>query len=121
MPRLFTALEVPPQIAMRLLSLQVGLQGARWIDRENLHITLRFIGDVDTLQARELAATLERVKSEPFSLRLENIDVFGNSKPHSLFAGIAGSQELLDLRAEQERICQQLGLPGRPAQVQAPI
>ena len=89
MPRLFTALEIPASIAMQLSFLQSGLSGARWIDRESLHITLRFIGDVDLPVAREIAYELEKVKTAPFSLRLDGLDVFGNSRPHSLFAGVA--------------------------------
>ncbi|MEM9331535.1 MAG: RNA 2',3'-cyclic phosphodiesterase [Pseudomonadota bacterium] len=110
MPRLFTAIEVPSQIAMQLSLLQSGLPGARWIDRENLHITLRFVGDVDHSIARELGYALEKVKSSPFSLKLDTLDVFGNAKPHSLYAGVARNPALFDLRAEQERICQRLGL-----------
>ncbi len=95
---------------MQLSLLQGGLPGARWIDRENLHITLRFIGDVEMSMARELSYALERVKTEPFSLHLENVDAFGGSKPHSLFAGISRSEPLFELQAEHERICQQIGM-----------
>lgn len=111
MPRLFTALEIPVQVAMQISLLQGGLQGARWIDRENLHITLRFIGDVENPVAQELAHALERVKTGKFQLSLQNLDVFGGSKPHSLFAGVGRSDELLNLQSEHERICQQIGLP----------
>ena len=47
MPRLFTGVELPPDIGQALASLRGGLPGARWIDPENYHLTLRFIGDVD--------------------------------------------------------------------------
>ena len=47
MPRLFTGLEIPADVGQRLPLLRGGLPGARWIDPENYHITLRFIGDVD--------------------------------------------------------------------------
>jgi len=110
MPRLFTALEIPTSVATQLTLLQGGLPGARWIDRENFHITLRFVGDVELSVARELSYALERVKTEPFSVALQNLDVFGGSKPHSLFAGVAPSEKLYELQAEQERICQQIGL-----------
>lgn len=110
MPRLFTALEIPAHVALPLTLLQGGLPGARWIDRENFHITLRFIGDVEIPIARELSYALERVKATPFSLKLENLDVFGNSKPHSLYAGVARSEPLFDMQAEHERICQYIGL-----------
>lgn len=110
MPRLFTALEIPASVAMQLTLLQGGLPGARWIERENFHITLRFIGDVELSMAHELSYALERVKTEPFSLHLENLDVFGGSKPHSLFAGVSRSSSLYEMQAEHERICQQTGL-----------
>ena len=47
MMRLFTGLEIPADIAEGLASLRGGLPGARWIDPENYHLTLRFIGEVD--------------------------------------------------------------------------
>jgi len=110
MPRLFTALEIPTDVAMQLTLLQGGLPGAHWIDQGNFHITLRFIGDVEVSVARELSYSLEQVKTGPFSLRLENLDVFGGTKPHSLYAGVSRSDYLYDMQGEQERICQQLGL-----------
>ena len=111
MPRLFTALEIPNPIAIQLSLLQSGLPGARWVDKESFHITLRFIGDVELPVAREIAYAMERVKTPPFSLKVEGMDVFGNSKPHSLFARVAKTQSLMDLHTEQDRICQQLKLP----------
>ena len=47
MPRLFTGLEIPKALGETLSLLRGGLPGARWIDPENYHVTLRFIGDVD--------------------------------------------------------------------------
>jgi 2'-5' RNA ligase len=110
MPRLFTALEIPTDIALQLSLLQNGLQGARWIERESLHITLRFIGDVETSLAREIAVQLECVKTGPFQLQYESLDVFSHSNPHSLFAGVKRNEAVYELAAEQERICQQMGL-----------
>ena len=54
MPRLFTALEIPAPLAFSLSLLRGGLPGARWIDPENYHITLRFIGDIDQRTADEV-------------------------------------------------------------------
>mgnify|MGYP000202062175 CR=1 FL=1 len=56
MPRLFTGLEVPPEVAFDLSLMRGGMSGARWIEPEDYHITLRFIGDVDHATARELSA-----------------------------------------------------------------
>ena len=62
MPRLFTALEIPPQVAQSLAMMRGGLPGARWIDPENYHLTLRFIGDIDDALAHEIAGLLGRVR-----------------------------------------------------------
>lgn len=112
MPRLFTALQLPASVAMQLSLLQRGLPSARWIDRENLHITLRFMGDVEKPVAQELAYALEGVKSEPFTLSLSGLEVFGSAKPHSLYAAVRKSEPLLELQAEHERICRRLGIVG---------
>jgi len=61
MPRLFTALEVPSDVAAALALSRGGLFGARWIDPENYHITLRFIGDINARLADEVAESLEDV------------------------------------------------------------
>ena len=62
MPRIFTGLEIPETVAQTLSMLRGGLPGARWIDPENYHLTLRFIGDVDDQTAREVASLLGRVR-----------------------------------------------------------
>lgn len=110
MPRLFTGLELPRVVADQLALLQGGLHGARWIDRDNFHITLRFIGDVDHAIAREVVSALDRVRHGPITLTLDGLGSFGGNKPHSVFVRIAPTQELADLQGEQERIMQRLGL-----------
>ena len=110
MPRLFTALEIPDHVATQISLLQGGLPGARWIERENLHLTLRFVGDVENPVARELADALHQVKASEFGLTLRDLDVFGGKKPHSLFAGVERSENLNALRFEHERISQKIGL-----------
>ncbi len=110
MPRLFTAIEVPPDIALHLSMLRGGLPGARWIDPENYHITLRFIGDIDCRTADEVAESLSRVERAPFDLRLCGLDAFGGNKPHCLFAGIDAGPALNELQSEHERRMQRIGL-----------
>ena len=110
MPRLFTGFEVPPDIALRLSLLQGGLHGARWIDRENYHITLRFIGDVDDHTADEVAHALSRIHRPPLEIVIQGTGAFGNRKPHSVWVRIAPTPELAELQAEQERLLQRLGL-----------
>ncbi len=67
--------------------LRGGLPGARWIDVENYHITLRFIGDVEGHVADEVANALDRVRRPEFMLNLSGVDAFGSKKPHSIYAG----------------------------------
>jgi 2'-5' RNA ligase len=110
MPRLFTGLEIPPDVALDLDLMRGGIEGARWVDRDSYHITLRFIGDIDDGLAREIARELERIEAPPLTLRLSGIGVFGGAKPHALYAGVAESAELRRLHATQERICQVLGM-----------
>jgi len=114
MPRLFTALEIPRDAALSLTLLRGGLPGARWIDPENYHLTLRFIGDVEGHVADEVANALDRVDRRAFSLFLTGVGAFGSKKPHALWAGVSVSPELIALQAEIERICQRLGLPSDP-------
>ena len=110
MPRLFTAIEVPAEIALSLSMLRGGLPCARWIDPENYHITLRFIGDVDGRTADEVAAALARVERAPIELRLRGLDAFGGNKPHSIYAGVEANPALSGLQGEHERIMQRIGL-----------
>jgi 2'-5' RNA ligase len=110
MPRLFTGLEIPSDVALDLDLMRGGILGGRWIDRESFHITLRFIGDIDDGLAREIAYELEGVEARPFTLRLKGIDVFGGNKPHTLYAGVEENADLRRLQSIHERICQVLGL-----------
>ncbi len=114
MPRLFTALEIPRNAAMSLSLLRGGLPGARWIDVENYHITLRFIGDVDGRTADEIVDRLDRIDRPEFSLSLNGIGSFGSKKPHSIWAGVTPAPEMYALQGEIERICQRIGLPPDP-------
>ncbi len=114
MPRLFTALEIPRDAALSLSLLRGGLPGARWIDVENYHLTLRFIGDVEGHFADEIANALDRVRRPAFQLKLSGVGAFGSKKPHSIFAGAENSPDLTALQGEIDRICQRLGVPADP-------
>lgn len=114
MPRLFTALEIPRDAALSLSLLRGGLPGARWIDVENYHMTLRFIGDVEGHVADDIANSLDRVRRQPFSLALSGVGSFGSRKPHAIWAGVTPSPDLNALQAEIERICQRIGVPSDP-------
>jgi 2'-5' RNA ligase len=110
MPRLFTGVEIPPDVGQALASLRGGLPGARWIDPENYHLTLRFIGDVDDMIAGEVASMLGRVKRGAFELRMDGLTSFGGRTPRAVVATVAGAQALVEVQAEHERLMQRIGL-----------
>ncbi len=114
MPRLFTGIEIPAEIANRMAFLRGGLPGARWLDRENYHLTIRFVGDIDRHVANEIFHALDRVRRPGFMLRLDGLTSLGTKKPHAIVARVAPSAELAELQAEHERIIQRIGLPPEP-------
>lgn len=114
MPRLFTGVEIPDDVAFDLDLMRGGILGARWIDRESHHITLRFIGDIGDGLAREIAYALEGIEARPFALRLAGCGAFGGNKPHTLYVGVEENAELRRLQALHERICQVMGLAAEP-------
>lgn len=112
MPRLFTGLEVPQDVAFALSLKKGGLPGARWVDKDNYHITLRYVGEVDNRTANEVVDALDRFTSfERFVMRLDHLGSFGGNKPRALFAGAELNDTLIRLHAAQERVLQRIGLP----------
>ncbi len=110
MPRIFTGLELPSNVTQSLATLRGGLPGARWIDPEDYHVTLRFIGDVDDTLAREVASLLGKVSRPPLELRLDGLSSFGGRRPRAVIAALAQTPALMELQAEHERLMQRVGL-----------
>lgn len=114
MPRLFTGIEIPSHVAEALDRLRGGLPGARWIDRENYHVTLRFIGDVDDVVAQEAAYVLGQTRRGAFDLYLDGLTAFGGNRPRAVIASVAPQPALSELQAEQERLMRRIGLEPEP-------
>ena len=110
MPRLFTGLEVPPQIAAELAILRGGVAGARWVEPDDYHVTLRFMGDIDHAAARDIASLLDHVRRPRLALTLAGLDIFGGDRPRAIVMKIAASKALSELQAEQERLARRIGL-----------
>jgi 2'-5' RNA ligase len=111
MPRLFTALELPQDVVAALALTRGGLFGARWIDPEDYHITLRFIGDIDPRTADDVVAALDEVRRAPAPVEFETLSWFGGDKPRALVAKVKPAAALTELAADHERRLRRLGLP----------
>ncbi|MGH6795407.1 MAG: RNA 2',3'-cyclic phosphodiesterase [Methylocella sp.] len=114
MPRLFTGLEIPSDLATDLSMLRGGISGARWIEAENYHLTLRFIGDTGDSTAREISATLEKIRRSPFIVTIEGLSSFGGAKPRALVARAKPAAPLVELQAQQERLMRRIGIAPEP-------
>lgn len=110
MPRLFAALEIPKDVAQSLSLLRGGLQGARWIDVENYHLTLRFIGDIDERTADDVLDAFDYVAKQEFELQLNGIDIFGSKKPRALYANVIASPALNALQSAIDSQCRRIGI-----------
>lgn len=111
MMRLFVGLALPSGIAERLVALGGGIPGGRWVEARNLHITLRFIGEVEDGLARELHDELATLRLPAFALSLDGFGTFGRSAPNHLWAGVEKLPDLLHLQTKVESLVARLGLP----------
>jgi RNA 2',3'-cyclic 3'-phosphodiesterase len=107
MLRLFTGIDLPPEVKLELSSLAGGLPGARWIDAGNYHITLRFIGDVNEALAGDIDEALARITAPGFDITLAGIGTFGNRQ---LWVGVERNDALFHLRDKIESALVRLGL-----------
>src|SRR5690606_25038077 len=109
--RLFAALHLPDDVAERLMALMKGVPGAKWRPRENLHLTLRFFGEVTEPTADDIDAALGEVAeaNTPFELQLKGAGAFGGAEPHALWIGAAENAALMKLAADCERAARRAG------------
>lgn len=110
MPRLFSGIEIPREIADRLAMLKGGIEAARWVEPENYHITLRFIGDVDGATAERFSEALAQIRTESFSLALDGVGSFGKGRPRAVWAGVSPSAPLVALAQANEQAALAAGL-----------
>jgi RNA 2',3'-cyclic 3'-phosphodiesterase len=109
--RLFVALEIPREVRERLATLQGGVPGARWASDEQMHLTLRFIGEVDENVAHDIDDALGGIRAPSFVLELAGVGEFGGKKPRALWAGVRANDALLHLQKKIETALQRIGLP----------
>ena len=115
MIRLFVALDLPDPAAEALAPLAGGVPGARWSPRDNLHITLRFIGEVTEAVADDLDAALGTIVMPPFDVSLAGVGSFGDGRDiHALWAGAEPSPDLTRLHGRCESAARSAGLKADP-------
>ena len=110
MHRLFVAIRPPENIRDLLIDAMDDSPDFRWQDDEQLHLTLRFIGEVDRPVADDVASALGRIQSEAFELRVAGVGRFEQRSSGALWAGVEPKTAVAALAAKVERVCQQVGL-----------
>lgn len=111
MIRLFIGLRPPAPVRDALLDLEDDLDDARWQDEEQLHLTLRFIGEVERACAEDLAAELERVHASAPTVRLAGVGAFGGrGRQGQLWAGLHPREPLVALHRKVDQLCVRAGL-----------
>lgn len=114
MPRLFTALEIPLALRTRLSLMRAPLNSAKWVQPEDMHITLRFAGDIDGRTADDFADHLADISATPFTVSIVGAGAFGGRDPRVLWAGVEGGAELEALYRANERAARAVGLEADP-------
>jgi 2'-5' RNA ligase len=110
--RLFVALTLPETVRTRLAMLGGGVPGANWVPPENLHLTLRFIGEVSTPEARDIDGALAGVGGEPFPVEIAGVGQFGDRRQaRMLWVGVRQNPPLAALRGRIESALVRAGLP----------
>jgi RNA 2',3'-cyclic 3'-phosphodiesterase len=110
MHRLFVAIRPPEPIRDLLIDAMDDSADFRWQDEDQLHITLRFVGEVQRPVADDLADALTRVRAAPLDLRIAGVGRFEQRNSGALWAGVEPKPPLTALAAKVERVCQSVGL-----------
>jgi RNA 2',3'-cyclic 3'-phosphodiesterase len=109
--RIFIAVELPKEIKDSVEFLKESfksVKGLRFVSRENVHVTMKFLGEVDENKVSELVAALNQVKFRPFSLSLSKLGVFPSEREmRVLWVSVEPEEPLLELKKQIDAV-----LPG---------
>ena len=112
MLRLFIGIRPPAPVRDALLDAMEGIENARWQDDDQLHLTLRFVGEVSEDRADDLVSALARIRLAPFPVAISGTGSFEKKgRISAVWAGVEPSAALLALQGKVERACQSVGLP----------
>jgi len=111
MIRLFVAIDLPPSVRGELGLLCAGVRGAKWLDFEQFHLTLRFIGEVDGAVFADIASALTAIATPVLELRFAGLGAWGDRRrAHVLWAGVAPNAALDTLQAKIENALMRAGI-----------
>ncbi|MHA4838975.1 RNA 2',3'-cyclic phosphodiesterase [Sphingopyxis sp. MSC1_008] len=109
--RLFVALRPPRPVREILLAAMHGIAGARWQNDEQLHLTLRFIGEVDRHRAEDIAAALGALHAPAVTARIAGVDLFERQgRPHMIWAGVEPHEPLAALHRKVDQLLARVGV-----------
>ena len=109
--RLFVALDLPWSLRETLTGLCGGLAGADWVAPDNLHLTLRFIGETRSDRAEEIDLALATLRGRRFELGLAGVGLFEDrSRPTTLWAGVVRNERLDHLQAKIDTALRRAGV-----------
>ena len=112
MLRLFIGVPIPILLRQRMVVMQGGIEGAKWVERDNFHITLTFIGEVDEATAEDIDEALSGVRTEKFRLRLRGTGNFAQGKyPKVLWIGVEHNEVLTRLKEKIDRALAKYAIP----------
>jgi 2'-5' RNA ligase len=114
MQRLFVGLAVPELHRQRLALVRGPLPGAKWVEASDLHITLRYAGDIDNAMVREFDGFLAEIDAAPIEIRIGEIAAFGGSAPRTIHASVEATPELIALQRATEMAARSAGLAPEP-------
>ena len=111
MPRLFIAVDLPGPMKKNIETLFFGIPGARWVALDQLHLTVRFIGDVEGALFLDIKTALEEVNISPFNLQLKGMGHFPpRGTPRVIWAGLKKSEPLHLLRKKIDTTLLKIGV-----------
>jgi 2'-5' RNA ligase len=110
MHRLFVAFRPPEPVRDLLIDAMDDSPELRWVPDENLHLTLRFIGEVERPLAADIAASLAQIRGQAFTLKLSGVGMFDQRHGGALWAGVEPKEPVAALAAKVDRSCVAAGL-----------
>lgn len=122
MIRLFIAIDLPQTVKAHLQTLCTGIFGARWMTPEQMHLTLRFIGEVDKGTFAAIDQRLPLIQQESFKLRVRGVGHFPpRGEPNILWAGVEDNPGLSSLKNKIDALLKRMGLESDPRKFHAHI